>query len=237
MVECPSVSGVVVMRSYATLPAVCLFLVANMSIPARAITPGEVEVLRGRALEAVQRGDCRSAQDIADGSHNVFVAHEIRELCHKRSETNSTTGGATAVIATTSQVLTPVGQDTADDHQCRSYGAKRGSAAYVQCRLQVVQLRQEQARQAEQAAQNAAAQAAAQQAAAQQAAEARAEAAQQAAAAQQAQADAARRALLLQYLTRPQPTIQIPMLPIQPPSPALNCTTSYNGNQAYTHCQ
>jgi hypothetical protein len=33
--------------------------------------------------------------------------------------------------------------DTADDQQCASYGAKVGSDVYVQCRLKLAELRQE----------------------------------------------------------------------------------------------
>jgi hypothetical protein len=48
-----------------------------------------------------------------------------------------------ALAEPSDSVATPSADEKTDDRQCTSYGAKAGSEAYVQCRLKLVELRQQ----------------------------------------------------------------------------------------------
>jgi len=100
-------------------------------------------------------------------------------------------------------------REAQDDSKCRSYGAKPGTKPYIDCRLSLNQLRDQQAARAQEQAQAAAV----------------------AEEAQEEQRQQNQRALALQYLmSRPQPQ------PYVPANPNINCTSNHAGNQTYTTC-
>lgn len=98
--------------------------------------------------------------------------------------------------------------DAADASRCASYGAQPGTPAYTECRIQLTQMRQ------------------------------------QAAIATQAQQTAIigqmiqnNQAAAAQQQLQQQQNLRAVIQPLPPSPMQTNCTTSYIGNQAYTHCQ
>lgn len=107
-------------------------------------------------------------------------------------------------------------REAQDDSKCRSYGAKPGSKPYIDCRLSLNQLRDQQGARAQAAA------------AAERAAEEQ----------RQEREQEQKRALAMQYLiSRQQQPAPTPYyVPVPAPNASVNCTSNRVGNQTYTNC-
>ncbi len=101
-----------------------------------------------------------------------------------------------------------VSMDEADNNRCIDYGNQPGTPAYAQCRMQLTQMRQ-QAAIATQAQQ----------------------------AALLGQVIQNNQAAAAQQQAQQQQNLRAVVQPLPSTSMQTNCTTSYIGNQAYTHCQ
>jgi hypothetical protein len=151
----------------------------------------------GLALLAATLSDCASQEEVAV---QPMTAEQRQASADAREKWKKDQAAAVAKAA--------AAREAEDDSKCRSYGAKPGTKPYIDCRVSLNQLRDQQAARAQAAAQ--------------------AEAAAEEAREQQDLQD--RRALALQYLmSRPQPQPYVP-------NPTINCRSNQVGNQTYTNC-